>query len=112
MRNRIGSALAIGAAAVFASASVAAGPMRAFAADPLVDIPFAVGADVLFDEARNDGRQGQHGTWSLEQGRLASGHLQMHFEIAPPSHGLPVTSGQKFVVTKWFRERGAGPMFY
>ena len=93
MRTHTRSALAICAVAVFASSAVAAGPMRASAADPLVDIPFAVGADVLFDEARNDGRQGQHGTWSFEQGRLANGHLQMHFEIAPPSHGLPVTSG-------------------
>jgi hypothetical protein len=78
---------------VFASAAVAAGPIRASAANPLVDIPFAVGADVLFDEARNDGRQGDHGSWSFERGRLTNGHLLMHFEISPPSHGLLVKSG-------------------
>ena len=27
-------------------------------------------------------------------------------------HGMPVTRGQKIVITKWFRERGTGPMFY
>lgn len=27
-------------------------------------------------------------------------------------HGMPVTSGHKIVITKWFRERGSGPMFY
>ena len=26
--------------------------------------------------------------------------------------GMPVEEGQKFIITKWFRERGAGPMFY
>ncbi len=93
MHNGIRSALAIGAAAGLASMTVAVGPMPAYAADPLADIPFAVGAGVLFDEARNDGRQGQHGTWSFEQGRLANGHLRLHFEIVPPTYGLPVGSG-------------------
>jgi prolyl 4-hydroxylase len=27
-------------------------------------------------------------------------------------HGMPVTRGHKIVITKWFRERGTGPMFY
>ena len=26
--------------------------------------------------------------------------------------GLPVEAGHKIIITKWFRERGAGPMFY
>ncbi|MBI1216107.1 MAG: proline hydroxylase [Alphaproteobacteria bacterium] len=26
--------------------------------------------------------------------------------------GLPVEQGHKIIITKWFRERGAGPMFY
>jgi prolyl 4-hydroxylase len=26
--------------------------------------------------------------------------------------GLPVEAGHKIVITKWFRERGTGPMFY
>ena len=48
---------------------------------------------MLFDEARNDSRQGEHGSWSLERGRLTNGHLLLHFEISPPSHGLPVNAG-------------------
>lgn len=93
MRNCIRSALAIAATAVFASTALAAGPMRTSAADPLANIPFAVGADVLFDEARNDGRQGEHGSWSLESGRITNGRLHLHLEIDPPRHGLPATSG-------------------
>jgi len=27
-------------------------------------------------------------------------------------HGMPVTRGHKTIITKWFRERGSGPMFY
>lgn len=27
-------------------------------------------------------------------------------------HGMPVTHGHKTIITKWFRERGPGPMFY
>jgi prolyl 4-hydroxylase len=26
--------------------------------------------------------------------------------------GIPVESGQKIIITKWFREKGSGPMFY
>jgi prolyl 4-hydroxylase len=26
--------------------------------------------------------------------------------------GEPVLSGHKIIITKWFRERGRGPMFY
>ncbi|OGO57591.1 MAG: hypothetical protein A2V85_10470 [Chloroflexi bacterium RBG_16_72_14] len=48
---------------------------------------------MLFDEARNDGRQREHGSWSFERGHLTNGHLLLHFEISPPSHGLPVKSG-------------------
>jgi prolyl 4-hydroxylase len=26
--------------------------------------------------------------------------------------GMPVLAGHKIIITKWFRERGSGPMFY
>jgi prolyl 4-hydroxylase len=26
--------------------------------------------------------------------------------------GLPVEAGHKIIITKWFREKGASPMFY
>src|SRR5688572_18746482 len=109
MRNRR-SAFAIGAAVVFALTAVASGPMRTSAADPLADIPFAVGADVLFDEARNDGRQGQKGNWSLEGGRIANGRLHLHFEIDPPRHGLPVTSGPAVLFAGMEAYGGSGDM--
>lgn len=32
--------------------------------------------------------------------------------IATLHSGEPVTSGHKIIITKWFRERGSGPMFY
>jgi prolyl 4-hydroxylase len=27
-------------------------------------------------------------------------------------HGMKVRSGTKYIITKWFRERGFGPMFH
>lgn len=27
-------------------------------------------------------------------------------------HGMPVEEGQKVIITKWFREKGSGDMFY
>ena len=73
-------------------------------------MPFAVGADVLFDEARNDGRQGQHGTWSFTAGRLTNGQLRLHFEIFPPSHGLPVESGPAVLFAGMEAFGGSGDM--
>jgi prolyl 4-hydroxylase len=32
--------------------------------------------------------------------------------VATRHSGEPVTSGHKIIITKWFRERGSGPLFY
>lgn len=99
---------AIIAMAVFAAFALAATSSRASAADPLADVPFAVATDVLFDEARNDGRQGQRGSWSLDEGQLTNGHLNLHFEIDPPRQGLPVMSGPAVLFAGMQAYGGAG----
>ncbi len=71
-------------------------------------MPFAVATDMLFNEARNDGRQGPRGTWTLESGAVTSGHLSLHFVIEPPPHELPVRSGPAVVFAGLEAFGGAG----
>lgn len=73
------------------AAATFAAPSRA--AEPLVDIPFAVGIDDLIDEERNDGFSGFGGRWELLEGRLAKDALRLTFRIRAPSHELPVEPG-------------------
>jgi hypothetical protein len=65
----------------------------ATAAPPLADVPFAVATDGLFDEARNDGRQGEPGRWELLRGGSGADALRLTFRIEPPPVGLAVQSG-------------------
>jgi hypothetical protein len=63
------------------------------AAVPLADIPFAVATDGLFNEARNDGRQGEQGQWELLHGRVGADALELTFRIQSPGTRLPLQSG-------------------
>jgi hypothetical protein len=72
---------------------VASPPHQTVASDELSHVPFAIGTDTLFDELRNDGRQGPGGIWTLESGRLEGDRLRLHLTIEPAPHGLPVKSG-------------------
>ena len=76
---------------VFAATTMAASPPAA--AEQLADVPFGVATDGLFDEARNDGRQGEPGRWDLVQGRLHADALELRFRIQPPRVGLSVQPG-------------------
>jgi hypothetical protein len=73
--------------------ALAAAPPAARADRGLARVPVHIGGDVLFDEARNDGRQGGPGTWSVTEGRLTRDSLRLHVEIDPVLQGLPVQSG-------------------
>jgi hypothetical protein len=63
------------------------------AAGPVVNIPFGVATDQLFNESRNDGRQREQGRWELVGGRLGAATLDLTFKIDPPRVGLPVQPG-------------------
>lgn len=99
--------LTVGAVMAIAFGSVAS---PSAAADPLSDVPFAVGTSVLFDERRNDGRQGRRGSWSLEEGRLDGGRLRLRFVIEPPPHGLAVQSGPAVLFAGMQVYGGSGDM--
>ncbi|MEA2545981.1 MAG: hypothetical protein QOI09_1254, partial [Chloroflexota bacterium] len=81
----------IAATATATPATAAATP--ATAAAPVADIPFGIATDQLFDEARNDGRQGEQGQWQLLHGRLRADALDLTFKIEPPRVRLPVQPG-------------------
>jgi len=63
------------------------------AAEPVVNIPFGVATDQLFNETRNDGLQREQGRWELVGGRLGATTLDLTFKIDPPRVGLPVQPG-------------------
>lgn len=85
-------------------------PSRSIAADGLSNVPFAIGADRLFDERRNDGRQGTDGHWTLEAGRTSSGLLRLRIVIDPPAYGLPVESGPAILFAGLQAYGGSGDM--
>jgi len=85
--GRAGPRLLLTIVAATALASSADGAVR------LADIPFGVGMNGLFNEARNDGRQGEPGTWELLGGRLGAKAVELTFRIQPPRVGLAVQAG-------------------
>jgi hypothetical protein len=76
-----------------AACLAAAFPRGVEAADPLSDLPFAVGDNILFDEETNDGRDGEQGHWRVTRGRMVDGQIALRVVIDPPPHLLEVESG-------------------
>jgi hypothetical protein len=74
----------------------------------LADIPFGVAMNGLFDEARNDGRQGEPGSWELLGGRLGAEAVELTVRIQPPGVGLPVQAGPAVLFGGLFLSGDAG----